>query len=127
MPSIAGQVPLPNRLDTFRWIVEPPGGTFQGRCYTDGSRLDGPVALVARNGWAFVVVGAEDQVIAVARGTPPDWIDDIPGTEAWALLQAVLTVFPDSRLRSLADNTTTSAAGVGWGGVGELSIRAYWL
>ena len=79
---------------TFNWIVYPKDGTFRGMVYSDGSRLDGPSALLARNGWAFVVVDEWGNVIALANGLPPDWIDDIPGTEAWAMLQAACFAEP---------------------------------
>ena len=62
--------------------------------YTDGSRLDGPSAVTARNGWAFVVIDDEGTMIAAAYGVPPGWITDIPGTEAWALYQAASLAEP---------------------------------
>ena len=65
-----------------------------GRTYSDGSRLDGPMALLARNGWAFVAVNDDDEIFAIAYGLPPEWIEDIPGTEAWALLQAASLALP---------------------------------
>lgn len=88
LPSAAAAVPAPAVLHTFTWTVCPPGGSFQGVVYTDGSRLDGPSPLLARNGWAFVVVDEAGLTIASASGVPPDWVDDIPGAEAWALVQA---------------------------------------
>ena len=66
------------------------GGTFLGKVYTDGSRLDGPSPLLPRNGWGFVVRNDDNVVIASASGLPPGWVDDIPGTEAWALAQAAM-------------------------------------
>ena len=33
-----------------------------------------------------MVIGDRDQLIVSASGIPPDWVDDIPGTEAWALV-----------------------------------------
>ena len=57
--------------------------------YTDGSRLDGPSSLLARLGWAFVVLDNQGMVVAAAAGVPPPWIDSIPGAEAWAILQAI--------------------------------------
>lgn len=87
MPDISNFVPAPSREATFRWHLEPPGGVLHGKVYTDCSRLDGPTALLARNGWAFVAVD-DDQIYAIAYGLPPDWIEDIPCNEAWALLQA---------------------------------------
>ena len=57
--------------DTFAWLLEPPGGTFFGDVYTDGSRLDGPSPVMARNGWSFVVLDASGAAIAAAFGVPP--------------------------------------------------------
>ena len=84
-PTIQHRVPPPHAEETFQWHVCPPGGTFRGRVYSDGSRLDGPSALLARNGWGFVVLDDDDIAIASASGLPPDWVEDIPGTEAWVL------------------------------------------
>ena len=89
-PSIEHEVPLPASESTFAWVVRPSGGTVRARFYTDGSRLDGPSSLLARNGWGFVAVNADGEVVAEARGLPPSWIHDIPGTEAWAILQAAM-------------------------------------
>ena len=88
--SIADTVPSSSAKDSFKWILEPPGGTFLGNVYSDGSRLDGPSQLLARNGWAFVVVDFSGILIAAASGVPPDWVEDIPATEAWALTQAAM-------------------------------------
>ena len=93
-PSISHTVPPPHKDPTFEWHVSPPDGYFLGRVYSDGSRLDGPSPLLARNGWAFVVLDDDDQIVASASGIPPDWVDDIPGTEAWALTQAAMHALP---------------------------------
>lgn len=91
LPSLAHKVPPPPCAEaTFQWHIFPPGGTFKGKVYTDGSRLDGPTPLLARNGWAFAVLDDDNVIIATASGLPPEWVDDIPGTEAWALAQAGL-------------------------------------
>jgi len=71
MPGISHIVPLPSKVATFLWALEPPGGLVWGRVYTDGSRLDGPTALLARNGWAFVAVNEDDETFAIAYGVPP--------------------------------------------------------
>ena len=94
MPSILHTIPKPSKAATFGWILRPPGGTFKGTVYTDGSRLDGPTAALARNGWAFVVRDDLNNVIAIASGVPPEWVEDIPSTEAWALYQAALCAEP---------------------------------
>ena len=51
-----------------------PGGTFCGTVYSDGPRLDGPTQLLARNGWAFVVIDFDGNLIAATSGIPPDWV-----------------------------------------------------
>ena len=87
MHPIAHKVPPPAKEATFRWVVYPAGGVFQGRVYSNGSRLDGPTSLLARNGWAFVVLDDDNVLIASASGIPPGWVDDIPGTEVWVWLK----------------------------------------
>ncbi len=99
VPSIDHVVPPPAPEETFHWIVRPPGGTVRARFYTDGSRLDGPSPLLARNGWAFVAADEHGVVVASAHGLPPPWIVDIPGTESWALLQAAAIAEPGSDFR----------------------------
>ena len=88
MPSIADAVPPPAANATCNWHIRPPNGTYFRTIYSDVSRLDGPATLLARNGWAFVVLDANCVIIATACGVPPEWITDIPGTEAWAVIQA---------------------------------------
>ena len=83
-------VPPPSSEATFSWVLMPAGDTFRGTIYSDGSRLDGPDSRIARNGWAFVVTDELGEVIAKAQGLPPDWITGIPGTVAWAILQAAM-------------------------------------
>ena len=56
--------------------------------------LDGPELFLARCGWAFVVIDDNGIVTAIARGVPPPWIDDIHGTEVWALVQESLVAEP---------------------------------
>ena len=98
-PSLALIVLPPAEHDTFAWLLRPEGGTFKGRVYSDGSRLDGPSDLLARNGWAFVVIDEVGETIAAAQGIPPRWIEDIPGTEAWAVLQAASRAEPGCTYR----------------------------
>ena len=93
-PDLASSVKPPCAEATFHWHLKPSGGTFSGKVYSDGSRLDGPCSDTARLGWAFVVVNAENVVIANASGIPPDWIVDVPGAEAWAVLQASMVAEP---------------------------------
>jgi hypothetical protein len=75
------------------------GGLVCGKVYTDGSRLDGPSKLVARNGWSFVALDVEGHVTAAANGITPYWVDDIPGAEAWAVLQAASRAEPGTQYR----------------------------
>ena len=93
-PSLDHAVPPPAWGATFNWHIVPPNGCFRGRVYSDGSRLDGPTPLLARNGWAFTVINDDNITIASASGVPPDWVEDIPGTEAWALAQAAFHAEP---------------------------------
>ena len=89
------QVTPPSEQATFVWMRRPPGGTFRGRAYTDGSLLDGPTKLLGRNGWAFVVLSFDDDsIIAEAYGVPPPWAEGIEGAEAWALVQAAKLAEP---------------------------------
>ena len=92
--TIADIVPPFAKAAVFRWILFPPGGTFRGRVYSDGSRIDGATQLLARNGWAFVVIDGDGVMFAVASGLPLEWVEDIFGTEAWALTQAGMCVEP---------------------------------
>ena len=79
---------------TFTWVQRPSNGAYMGRIYTDGSRIDGSDSRTGRSGLAFVVLDEAGAIIARACGVPPEWIDDIPGTEAWALLQAATGAEP---------------------------------
>ena len=83
-----------SKVETFEWIKRPEGGRISGRIYTDGSMLDGPELFMARCGWALVAINELGIVTAIARGVPPPWIDDIHGTEVWALVQASLLAEP---------------------------------
>ena len=99
VPALDRDVPSPSPAATFTWVLCPPGGTVRARFFADGSRLDGPSSLLARNGWVFVAIDESGDVVAHARGVPPSWIVDIPGTEAWALLQAATVAEPGSEFR----------------------------
>ena len=61
--------------------------------------MDARRGELARLGWAFVALDAEDKIAAIARGIPPKWIHDIPGAEAWALCQAGSAAEPGSTFR----------------------------
>ncbi len=47
----------------------------------------------------MVVVKDDGRIVASAKGIPPDWIVDIPGTEAWAILQGTNITMPGSPYR----------------------------
>ena len=98
-PSLAAEVPPPAVGDSFTWVVYPEGGWICGKVYSDGSRVDGPSKLLARNGWAFVALDVDGQVTAAANGVTPNWVDDIPGAEAWAVLQAASRAEPGTQYR----------------------------
>ena len=53
-----------------------------------------------RLGWAFVVLDRLKHVFAIARGVPPEHVRDIPGAEAWALLQATTIALAGSTFKS---------------------------
>ena len=63
---------------------------MEGKVYPDDSRRFAAFgSSFVRLGWAMVAVDSEGTITAMASGVPPEWITDIPGAEAWALLQAV--------------------------------------
>lgn len=64
-----------------------------GTVYSASFRLDGPWVDTARNRSSFVVLDDQGQEVAAA-GIDPPWVDDIPGTESQALLQAALRAEP---------------------------------
>lgn len=47
-----------------------------------------------------MALDTEERIFAIARGIPPHWVVDIPGTEAWAIYQAGLKAEPGSSIRS---------------------------
>ncbi len=97
-PSPFHIVPPPPPLETFEWVVPPADGSgcFQGAVYPDGSAYDNCCHSLRRLGWSFVAVDTEGRVVAAARGRPPSWVRDVPGAEAWALLQALSRALPGS-------------------------------
>ena len=92
---------LPPPGGTFNWIrMEPHDGVVKGTVYTDGSRINNNHPDTKRLGWAFVVMDQHNHCIAIARGSPPDYIRDVPGAEAWALVQATRHVMHGSIFKS---------------------------
>ena len=99
-PSIKHIVPGRSKQATFEWVVQPDELPVYGKVYSDGSRIDAEVdQAVARLGWSAVVVDDSGRTVASAKGIPPEWIIDIPGAEAWAILQGIGMVMPGSPFR----------------------------
>ncbi len=101
LPTPLTVVPPPPEAETFEWVLRPADEslTFAGIVYPDGSASDPTCPVLRRLGWAFTVVNAEGIIIAAARGRPPAWIRDVPGAEAWALLQAATRALPGTSFR----------------------------
>ena len=53
--------------------------------------------------------GQNFEVVAVAHGVPPDWIEDIVGTEAWAILQAASLATPGAFRLKFESKSTVDA------------------
>ena len=90
---------------TFTWVrwlddEETLDRSYLGTVYTDGSRIHDGHPDTRRLGWAFIVLNGEGHIVAAARGTPPRYVTDIPGAEAWALLQATAYARPGCRFYS---------------------------
>ena len=48
-------------------MVRPTAGRLRGAVYTDGSRLDGPTDVLARNGSVFVVLDEACEIVAHSK------------------------------------------------------------
>ena len=60
--------------------------------FIDGSLLYNEAkycGLAARRGFAIAIYDPLDQLVAVASGRPPHWVQGIHGTELWGLLQSL--------------------------------------
>ena len=95
----------PPEQGTFTWVrwqddSEDLDKSFSGTVYTDGSRVHDGHPDTRRLGWSFVVPDEAGLVIAAARGSPPRYVSDIPGAEAWAILQATAFARPGCRFFS---------------------------
>ena len=83
-------VPPPWPQETLHWHVPLPNADLDGaRWIVDGSLLDGPRRATRRPGFALLLLSPRDTPLAVASGTPPDWIHTANGAEAWGLLQVL--------------------------------------
>ena len=80
----------------LEWELRPPQGVIDSKCviYTDSSMVDGPTKAVGRVGFGFVAYDEEGAICAKAFGTPPCWIDSVPGAEAWAVAEALRNAVP---------------------------------
>ncbi len=100
-PSLLHLTTHPPTEETFEWVVAPAdgSGSVVGTVYSDASAVDNRHHDLRRLGWSFVVLDGEGQIIAIACGRPPAWIRDVPGAEAWALLQALTRALPGTVFR----------------------------
>ena len=82
--------------------IRPPDGIIDSNAvmYTDGSMVDGPSSAIGRVGFGIVALNEEGEVTAKAFGTPPGWINTVPGAEAWALYEALRNMVPGASIRS---------------------------
>ena len=85
--------------ETFEWVVQPADGMVGGEVYVDGSRLYAEhdlFGMCARIGYAIAIYDAGQNLVAAARGVPPDWIHGIHGAELFGLLMATQLALPGS-------------------------------
>ncbi len=82
--------------ETFRWIIKPATNAPRCKVYTDSSATDPRFIETRRIGWAMVGIDGEGNFVMVASGVAPDWVTDIVGGEAWALVQAAAEWAPGS-------------------------------
>ena len=92
----------PNAESHFEWEVRPQDGVIESNVtiYTDGSMVDGPSPDIGRVGFGIVAINEEGEVVAKGFGTPPAWINSVPGAETWALYEALRNMVPGSSIRS---------------------------
>jgi len=81
-------------LSAHRPLAERPS---PGSIYCHGSMVDGPTIDLSRVGFGFAAFDLHGERTASAYGTPPWWIDSVPGAETWALDQALRCSFPGAR------------------------------
>ena len=56
--------------------------------------VDGPSQAVGRVGFGFAAYDKEGNITAKAYGTPPGWIESVPGAETWAVAEALRHSIP---------------------------------
>ena len=88
---------LANLEGYFEWELRPPDGVIPSgsTVFTDGSMIDGPTKTIGRVGFGMAAFDNEGILIAKAFGTPPRWIDSVPGAEAWAVSEAIRHSIPE--------------------------------
>ena len=101
------------------WLLEPPEIMPDDvRFYVDGSAMDPTLKFFTSVGFAIVVVAFDGALLGVALGTPPSWIRDSAGAEAWAVytVLAMSVAFPNivtdclGIINGLAEGRTKAAA-----------------
>ena len=91
------KIPVPPRDNeaSFRWHLPLPPDVLDGLTfYIDGSAMDADCYALVRFGFAIVAVSDQGELVALGHGSPPSWIVDSGGAEAWALYM-VLSMCPD--------------------------------
>ena len=83
---------LPSQQANLQWNFPPPENMpLDARFYVDGSAMDPTLKGLTSIGYAIVVVASDGALLGVALGTPPDWIHDSAGAEAWAVYTVIAT------------------------------------
>ena len=80
--------------------MEAEDGIVGVTVYTDGSGIHADHPDTVRLGWSFIFINKNNRCVAIARGAPPDYVGDITGAEALAILQAVRSVMHGSTYKS---------------------------
>ena len=62
--------------------------------------MEGTSSAIGRVGFGVVALNAQGEVVAKAFGTPPMWINSVPGAETWALYEALRNMIPGASIRS---------------------------
>ena len=72
--------------DSLRWLWRHPQlDADAAHWYIDGSMYDGVAYECIRVGFGIVAVSPCGDLLGVAHGVPPHWVDSAPGAELWAL------------------------------------------